>query len=78
MSTENSPPPFDVDDYRKRTQDLVDAMEETTALFDKMSDNMAHLSACFEDFGATESPPARCETVAGASGERSTTGRAAD
>lgn len=44
-------PVLDSETYQAKTDELIDSMEETTALLSEMSSNMAQLSDCFENFG---------------------------
>jgi hypothetical protein len=47
-------PVFDDETYRTNTDELIESMQETTALFAELSDNMADLSESFSGFGDTK------------------------
>lgn len=43
--------PFDLEQYRANTRDLVDSIGRTTDLMEEMGDNVTRLGDCFDSFG---------------------------
>lgn len=62
MSETPTDPVLDIETYKEQTDDLLNSMEETTALFSQMADNMSQLSESFENFGSDANRSDRAPT----------------